>query len=138
MSLGGFNSECSQCRERVQKDALNCEDRFSLLQSKYQKLVLVTSISAGVVGKEIVEEVASLFETTAPIIETVTESEIKLSQAPRYTEPLPYYDSVLFASVPPLTPRLVFATPDYDFSNLYLYESTVPEPSTLFWTTIFF
>lgn len=137
MPLGGFNSECSQCRERVQKDALSCEDRFSSLQSKYQKLALVTSISAGVVGKEIVEEVASLFETAAPIVETITEPEIKLSQGTGYTQPLPY-DNVLFANVPPLTPRLTLASTDYNFSELYLYENSVPEPSTLFWATIFF
>ena len=75
-----INPDCPQCRERIQKDACSCEDRYNSLQSKYQKLVIVFAIVSGIVGKTIVEEAMSLFETAAPIVDTISSNENQLQR----------------------------------------------------------
>ena len=102
-----INPDCPQCRERIQKDACSCEDRYNSLQSKYQKLVIVFAIVSGIVGKTIVEEAMSLFETAAPIVDTISSNKKPTSEIV-FNNSKPYHntDTVLFANVPPLLSNL--------------------------------
>ena len=136
-----INPDCPQCRERIQKDACSCEDRYNSLQSKYQKLVIVFAIVSGIVGKTIVEEAMSLFETTAPIVDTISSNE-KSTPSIVYNSSKPYYnnDTVLLANVPPLLSNLTYAnevpdlfTEDFD-RQIFIPGVTPLAPLVLFFS----
>ena len=130
---GKINPDCPQCRERVQKDACSCEDKYNSLQSKYQKLVIIFAIVSGIVGKTIIEEAMSLFESTAPVIE-VSQVDPKPKKVV-YNSPV-YKDSVLFANVPPLLTRLEYNT---EIPYLFFEEQTyIPSINSLVPLSIFF
>jgi len=113
-----INPDCPQCRERIQKDACSCEDRYNSLQSKYQKLIIVLAIVSGIVGKTIVEEAMSLFETTAPIVDTISSNEKSAPQvAFKSTKPYHSTNTVLFADIPPLLSNLTYSN---EVPNLFI------------------
>ena len=136
-----INPDCPQCRERIQKDACSCEDRYNSLQAKYQKLVIVFAIVSGIVGKTIVEEAMSLFETTAPIVDTISSNEKPAPQIV-YKNPKPHYntDTVLLANVPPLLSNLTYSNevPDLfveDFDRQIFIPGVTPlAPLVLFFS----
>ena len=136
-----INPDCPQCRERIQKDACSCEDRYNSLQSKYQKLVIVFAIVSGIVGKTIVEEAMSLFETAAPIVDTISSNEKPTSEIV-FNNSKPYHntDTVLFANVPPLLSNLTHTNevPDLfakDFDRQIFIPGVTPlAPMVLFFS----
>jgi len=136
-----INPDCPQCRERIQKDACSCEDRYNSLQSKYQKLVIVFAIVSGIVGKTIVEEAMSLFETATPIVDTISSNEESTPQIV-FNNSKPYHntDTVLFANVPPLLSNLTYAnevpdlfTKDFD-RQIFIPGVTPLAPLVLFFS----
>jgi len=115
-------SECIKCRDRDAKAASSCEANFKELQKKYNKLLLVFAVLAGVLGKEIIDKTMSLFTSVSPVIDVVSEIP---EPKPVLTYPTYYIeDSLLLADVPPLlldlrltsSPELdIFFEDDYEY-----------------------